>query len=158
MKGKLKVFGFCFLIIAKVAFGQKRVSGQAKGIIGCGLLGGELTLITEAFLGVKNPWLFTLVPVGVAGGSAIGGYYLEQKSKGGAIATLILGMLMILPTAIIVISQTSYEPSEKTKVIIEELEEPEVLSSEQEMLLFNKKIPFLITLQSWIQDNLFIKN
>ena len=82
---------------------EDQVSPTAKGIVGCALLGGEFTLMLEGAFKVKNPWLLTLLPLLTAAGGGVGGYYLEQVSTEGSIASLIAGMALLIPTAVIVL-------------------------------------------------------
>ncbi len=82
--------------------------GGIKGAIGLGLLGVDLTLISEGARGVRSPWLLTLIPLVVGAGGAVGGYYMGRESVEGSVATLIAGIALLIPAAILVAHGRAY--------------------------------------------------
>ena len=104
------------LALSGPASAGTEVSGTAKGIIGCGLIAGELTLTIEAAAGVDNPWLLSIIPIVVAGGGAAGGYFLEQASPEGAVATFAIGTTLLVPSILLalVLTADTYEDQPAT--------------------------------------------
>jgi hypothetical protein len=90
---------------------ENEVHNGIKGAIGLGLIGAELPLIIEGAAGVRNPWLLTLIPIVVAAGGAVGGWYLGEASPEGSVATLVVGLALIIPAALLVSYGRSYRPS-----------------------------------------------
>jgi hypothetical protein len=82
----------------------------ARGAIGCGLLGVEITLTIEAAAGVTNPWLLSLIPLAVGGGAAAGGYFMELASPEAGIATLIVGATFLVPSILLTLVLIDDEP------------------------------------------------
>jgi hypothetical protein len=92
------------------------VSPTGKGMIGGGLLGGEVVTITEALAGVHSGWAYLLGGgLGVAGG-VVGGYFVEQAADGngqnGPVYMLAGGMALIIPAVVLTLNATRYRPSE----------------------------------------------
>jgi len=84
-----------------------------RGAIGLGLIGAELTMTIEAGAGVTNPWLLSLIPLAVGGGAAAGGYYMERASVEAGVATLAIGMTLLVPSILLtlVLASETYEPT-----------------------------------------------
>ena len=112
------VFGAISLGSAREAQAQtvNVVAPTGKGIAGCALLGGEAVMLIEAAAGARPTWAY-LVGGGlgaIAGG--VGGYFLEQAASGDttltglSVGTLVVGLGLIIPTTIAVISATAYSP------------------------------------------------
>jgi hypothetical protein len=83
------------------------VSPRGKGITGGGLLGAEIAVVTEAVIGLQNPWWYAAgVAVG-GGGGAVGGYFIEEMG-GAAVPTamLVAGMAFLIPTTIVYFNAT----------------------------------------------------
>ncbi|HVR20606.1 MAG TPA: hypothetical protein VMS65_12940 [Polyangiaceae bacterium] len=94
------------------AIGYEEPSAKGKAIVGCGLLGAELVLVTEAAIGVQNPWLYVGGGVVGAVGGALGGYALEQNDLSPRTSMILLaaGLTLAIPTTVAVLSATAYEP------------------------------------------------
>ncbi|MBL8602259.1 MAG: hypothetical protein JNK72_10095 [Myxococcales bacterium] len=92
------------------------VEPTAKGIVGCGLLGGEAVMLIEAAAGVRPGWAYILGGVLGAGAGAAGGYFLEQAAVGDntltgvAVGSLVLGLGLSIPTVVAVTSARRYDP------------------------------------------------
>src|SRR5438445_13667333 len=56
------------------------VSPTGKGIVGGGLLGGEVVMLVEAAVGVKSGWAYVIGGVLGAGGGAVGGWQIEKNA------------------------------------------------------------------------------
>jgi hypothetical protein len=90
------------------------ITADWKGTIGCGLLGAELGFVIPAVAGMNETWAFIVFPVVGAAGGAVGGYFgLEQGDHVElAVASLTLGMALVIPTLVFTLSQTAYDPTE----------------------------------------------
>jgi hypothetical protein len=89
------------------------VRADYKGMVGMGLIGAELGFMLPAAAGARDPWVYIVFPVLGAGGGAVGGYYLLEQGSGEpelAVASLTLGMALIIPTMIVTMSATAYDP------------------------------------------------
>jgi hypothetical protein len=96
---------------ASADVGKSEASAAGKGTVGGALLGGELVCAVEAAAGVKNGWAYVGGAVGGAAAGGVGGYFLEQNTSARA-SMLVLagGMTLVIPTIVLVLSQTAYAP------------------------------------------------
>lgn len=102
-----------------------RVTAFPQGTIGGALLGIEAVVLIEGAAGLHNPWI--MLGTGLAGGigGGIGGYFLDSALDGDAtmpatipsqgmtmISTgfLIVGLGLVIPTAIVFTGATMYRP------------------------------------------------
>jgi len=96
---------------ASADVGRNASSAVAKGTIGGALLGAELVLAIEAAAGVQSPWAY--LGGGLAGAAAggVGGYFVEQEASP-RVSMLMLagGLTLAIPTTVLVLSATAYEP------------------------------------------------
>lgn len=89
------------------------VSPSPKGITGGALLGAELVVITEAAFGIETPWLYAVGAVAGAGGGATGGYFIEKTGDSKLSLYMLLGgMALVIPTSIVYLNATAYDPAE----------------------------------------------
>jgi hypothetical protein len=90
-----------------------------RGAIGLGLIGVELTMTIEAAAGVTNPWLLSMIPLAVGGGAAAGGYFMELESVEAGVATLAIGMTLLVPSILLtlVLVSDEYEPTGEAQVL-----------------------------------------
>lgn len=91
------------------------VSPTAKGIVGGALLGGEVVVITEAIIGVRDPLPYWIgAGLGMVGGG-IGGYAVEQASTDGKAPVYMLagGLALAIPAIVLTLNATRYRPSEE---------------------------------------------
>jgi len=96
---------------ASAEVGKAEASAVGKGTVGGALLGGELVCSVEALAGVKSPWAYLGGFVGGAAAGGVGGYFVEQE--GSARASMLLlagGLTLAIPTVVLVLSQTAYNP------------------------------------------------
>jgi hypothetical protein len=87
-----------------------------KGAVGLGLIGAELGFVIPALAGAKGVWPYIVFPVVGAAGGAVGGYFLLEKGDGHpelAVATLTVGMALIIPAMVATIAATAYRPPER---------------------------------------------
>jgi hypothetical protein len=96
---------------ASADVGKAEASANGKGVVGGALLGGELVCAIEAAAGVQNGWAYLGGAVGGAAAGGVGGYFLEQNTSARA-SMLVLagGMTLVIPTIVLVLSQTAYQP------------------------------------------------
>jgi hypothetical protein len=95
------------------------VAPDGKGIVGMGLIGTELGFAIPALAGARDTWMYIVFPIaGAGGGAALGYFWLEKgaSSPDGAIASLVTGMALIIPTMIITLSKTAYDPAEDAEL------------------------------------------
>jgi hypothetical protein len=90
------------------------IPADGKGIVGVGLIGAELGFVLPAVAGVHATWAYIVFPiVGAAGGATAGYFGLE---KGGhtdlAVASLAVGMGLLIPALVITASATAYDPED----------------------------------------------
>lgn len=101
--------GLALAIAAPHAHAQKEISAMGKGIVGLGLLSGEVVLSVEALAGVKNPWALAIPTIVAAGGGAVGGYFIDKLDKPEvSVALLASGMALFLPAIVIAVAKTKY--------------------------------------------------
>jgi hypothetical protein len=99
-----------------ISYGNEGVDAKFVGISGGAIAGAEIVVAVEALFGVKELWPYLTFPLlGVAGGG-VGGYFLEDASPKGAVALLVGGMALIIPTAILASSARAYNPEEEGAV------------------------------------------
>ena len=91
-----------------------------KGVIGLGLFGAELGFAIPALAGLDETWAFIVFPIAGAGiGATVGYFALETGTAELAevnVAVLALGMALIIPTMVITLSATAYDPDDEEAV------------------------------------------
>jgi len=95
---------------------KNKLSPDFKGSVGLGMIGTELGFVIPALAGAKGVWPYIVFPVVGAAGGAVGGYFLLEKGDGHpelAVATLTLGMALVIPAMVATIAATSYRPPEQ---------------------------------------------
>ncbi len=93
--------------------GDDRLDATGVGIAGGILVGGELVVITEALIKVDKLWAYLTFPFVGAAGGGVGGYYLEQASPEGAVAMLVGGLVLLVPSAILASKAMAYNPEKE---------------------------------------------
>ena len=95
---------------------KKEVGADFKGMVGLGLIGAELGFVIPTVAGLNETWSLIVFPVVGAAGGAVAGYFLLEKGDGhptAAVATLVAGMALVIPAAVITVWATSYSPEDE---------------------------------------------
>lgn len=83
-----------------------------KGMIGGGMLGAEIVMLTESALRLRPGWMYLAGGTAGAAGGAYLGYELCDDSSNRPPAFLLAGgIALIIPTLMGVLTATQYEPS-----------------------------------------------
>jgi hypothetical protein len=93
------------------------VKADFKGTIGVGLIGAELGFVVPALAGARGAWAYIVFPLIGAGGGGAAGYFLLEKGTGHpelAVASLVTGMALLIPSLVLTLAETAYEPEEST--------------------------------------------
>ena len=104
-------FTASFVLVGSEARADE-VSKSGKGIVGGGFLGGEVVSLSLAIAKVNSGWPYLLFGGLGAAGGAVGGWAVEDKAKTGEAPMYMLagGMALLLPTLVVALNATSYEP------------------------------------------------
>jgi hypothetical protein len=124
-------FGFILAVVAALVTGSalapakahaqdpmeptaEQVDASPKGLIGLGLIGAELGLTIPALAGLDETWSLIVFPaVGFAGGAVAGHYLIDQNDKEKvAVAMLMTGLALVIPSIVITVAATAYDPEE----------------------------------------------
>jgi hypothetical protein len=97
----------------------QQVDATPKGTIGLGLVGAELGFVIPAAAGLDEVWSLTVFPiVGAAGGATAGWFLIDNNGESEiAVGTLAFGMAMIVPSMVLTLSATAYDPDDETRQI-----------------------------------------
>lgn len=91
-----------------------------KGVLGLGIFGAELGFAIPALAGLDETWAFIVFPVVGAGlGATVGYFALETGTTDLAevnVAVLAISMALIIPTMVITLSATAYDPDDEAAV------------------------------------------
>ncbi|HYP74769.1 MAG TPA: hypothetical protein VER12_02365 [Polyangiaceae bacterium] len=99
------------LSLASLSAHAEEVSTTGKGIVGGSLLGAEVVLATEAAFKVQPAWAYVVGGVGGAAAGGVGGYFIEQDANPKTTMLMLAGgMALVIPTTVLVLSATAYEP------------------------------------------------
>ncbi|HEX7479749.1 MAG TPA: hypothetical protein VF331_18240 [Polyangiales bacterium] len=95
----------------------QQIPADFKGTIGVGLIGAELGFVLPALAGMDQTWAYIVFPaVGAIGGGALGYFALEKGNHSElSVASLMLGAVLLIPTMVLTLSETSYDPAEDTQ-------------------------------------------
>ena len=91
---------------------EDQLDASPKGLIGLGLIGAELGLTIPALAGLDETWsLITFPLVGFAGGAVAGHFLIDKNDKPKvAVAMLLTGLVLVLPSIVITVAATRYDP------------------------------------------------
>ena len=95
---------------------QNEISATGKGMVGGGLLGAEVIMLTEAAFGLKSSWAYAAGGLVGAGAGGYGGYLIESSQSAKTSVFLLAGALaLVIPTTVAVLSVTAYDsPADQT--------------------------------------------
>lgn len=93
------------------AVSADEVSTTGKGITGGALLGAEAVMLTEAAIGVKPGWAYAVGGLAGGVGGGVAGYFIEDSASAKVnMYLLVAGMALAIPTTVVVLDATAYEP------------------------------------------------
>lgn len=95
------------------------VTADYKGMVGLGLIGAELGFVLPTVCGLDETWSLIVFPIVGAGGGAVGGYFLLERGDGhpeAAVAVLTAGMALLIPSAVLTLAMTAYDPEEDSSI------------------------------------------
>ncbi len=95
------------------SYGDNLVKAKVAGVIGGAFVGGEMVIAVEALIGVEPLWPYLTFPLIGAAGGGVGGYFLAKASPEGAVAMLIAGIALIIPTGLAVSAARAYDPGDE---------------------------------------------
>ncbi len=123
-------WGFASPSVAEAQVTQ--VESNAQGAVGLGLVGAELGFVIPAAAGLHELWAFIVFPVVGAAGGAVGGYFAFDNANRveGGVAMLATGMALVIPSLVLTLVLTAYDPEDDGYV--EEDDPPDVEASEEE--------------------------
>jgi len=97
--------------LAAHAAGVAEASPTGKGIVGGALLGAELVMSGEAAFSVQPTWAYVVGGLAGGVGGGVGGYFVEQQGDPrGPMLMLAGGLAFAIPTVVLVLSTTAYQP------------------------------------------------
>ncbi len=91
-----------------------QIEASPKGLIGLGFIGAELGLTIPALAGLDETWSLIIFPVvGAAGGAIAGHYAIDNRgNEKAAVATLMIGLALVVPSIVITVAATAYDPED----------------------------------------------
>lgn len=110
----LGAFVGCAVLAVPEKAHATEVTPTGKGVVGLGLLGGEVVCFGEALFGVERPLAYIIGGgLGVAGG-AVGGYFVEKAVSDGRVPAYLLaaGVAALIPAIVVTLDATRYKPTE----------------------------------------------
>jgi len=107
----------------RVSAQTARIGAMPQSIVGLGLVGAEAVILVEGAVGVRNPYI--LLGTGALGlvAGCIGGYFvdnaidqqvMDRQLPMVASGILTVGLGLVIPTAIMYVSATTYRPEDNT--------------------------------------------
>jgi hypothetical protein len=92
-----------------------QVESVPKGAVGLGLIGAEIGFVLPAVIGLHQAWAFVVFPLVLGGGGAVGGYFAfdEPNSPEAGVAMLAAGIALIIPSLVLTLAFTSYDPGDE---------------------------------------------
>jgi len=133
------MFFFAALAFAALTFGSPQVASAQtpapepgriyaipQGLVGGALLGAELVMMIEGGAGVRNKWI--IIGTGAAGlvAGGVGGFFVDRAIDQTMMASrflplistamLAVGLSLIIPTVIVVLTATMYRPDTNNQV------------------------------------------
>lgn len=132
------------------------VSPTGKGIAGGAMLGAEVVVITTGLIGVKSWWPYVVFGAVGAGGGAVGGYFVEQAGPAEpSLFMLAGGMALIIPTVVVALNATAYDPTEDEEGFDEGVEPGEGDESIEGEVTTGRRAPLpmaILGVDAWGED------
>lgn len=96
----------------------QRIEASPKGLLGLGLVGAELGLTVPALAGLDDAWALIVFPVvGAAGGAVAGHFAIDNRgNEKAAVATLTLGLALVVPSVVLTLWATRYDPDDEAAI------------------------------------------
>lgn len=122
--GIAALFGMTALTAAPRTASADNVDGKGKGIAGGILLGAEVVTIPMSLFGVKAGWAYAVFAGAGAVGGGIAGWGVESatgaydKVPGDGRAPIYMlagGLALVIPTVVLLLNATRYQPDENAK-------------------------------------------
>ena len=90
------------------------IDATPKGTIGLGIIGAEIGFAVPALAGLDDTWAYVVFPLIGAAGGAIGGFYAidNNDNERAAVAMLTVGMALMVPTLVLTLAMTAYDPTD----------------------------------------------
>lgn len=96
----------------------QRIDASPKGLLGLGFIGAELGLTIPALAGLDDTWALIVFPIVGAGGGAVAGHYAidNRGNEKAAVATLTLGLALVVPALVLTLWATRYDPDDEDAI------------------------------------------
>lgn len=96
----------------------QRIDASPKGLLGLGFIGAELGLTIPALAGLDDAWALIVFPVvGAAGGAVAGHFAIDNRgNEKAAVATLTLGLALVVPALVLTLWATRYDPDDEEAI------------------------------------------
>lgn len=96
----------------------QRIDASPKGLLGLGFIGAELGLTIPALAGLDDTWALIVFPVvGAAGGAVAGHFAIDNRgNEKAAVATLTLGLALVVPALVLTLWATRYDPDDEDAI------------------------------------------
>jgi len=96
----------------------QRIDASPKGLLGLGFVGAELGLTIPALAGLDDTWALIVFPVvGAAGGAVAGHFAIDNRgNEKAAVATLTLGLALVVPALVLTLWATRYDPDDEDAI------------------------------------------
>jgi hypothetical protein len=96
----------------------QRIDASPKGLLGLGFIGAELGLTIPALAGLDDTWALIVFPVvGAAGGAVAGHFAIDNRgNEKAAVATLTLGLALVVPSLVLTLWATRYDPDDEDAI------------------------------------------
>ncbi|MCA9581537.1 MAG: hypothetical protein KC416_07060 [Myxococcales bacterium] len=108
---------------AAVASPKTDLDSNIQGLVGLGLVGAELGMVVPAAFGLDGIWTWLVFPVALgAGGAVAGPFLIDQNNEVGAgVGVLVGGMALLVPSLVLTLALTAYDPDEDGRIEKEEI-------------------------------------
>ena len=111
----------------------EQIDATPKGTIGLGIMGAELGFAVPALAGLHDAWAFVVFPLIGAGGGAVAGFYLidNKDNEKAAVGVLAASMALVIPTLVLTLAMTAYDPEDEGVVRVNDDDEAEDANADE---------------------------